>query len=64
MSNYKPADVLLKDELAKYKKAKLKAEEAFELGKIDQETYERYISNLKPMIEEYTNAVRVLTIYA
>jgi hypothetical protein len=55
---------LLMKELAEYKRAKTKAEQAFNNGKIDKETYDRYITNLTPIIEDYTNAVRVLNIYA
>ena len=54
---------LLEHELRVYEKALKKSKEKFITGEISLCLHEKHVSNLEPKIQEFRNAVRVLTTY-
>jgi hypothetical protein len=54
---------LLQKELDVYKKALELSDKKFADGKIDAKLHETHVSNLKPKIEKYIEALRILKFY-
>ncbi len=54
---------LLQQELNVYKKALELSDKKFADGKIDAKLHETHVSNLKPKIATYTQALRILKFY-
>jgi hypothetical protein len=58
-----PTEVL-QEELRIYEKALKLSKEKFAQGIIDKDLHEKHVCKLEPKIQEFKNAVRVLTIYS
>lgn len=55
---------LLQQKIAEWKSTKEKTQRLYDHGNIDQNTYDQYMGNINPILQEYEYALQILNTYA